>query len=52
MPRGSSYDAAGTINTGKNRVEGVEFGLVGNLTDKLSMSVGVAMMDSEVSEII
>jgi catecholate siderophore receptor len=48
VPRGSSYSSVGTINTGKNRVEGVEFGLVGNLTDKLSMQVGFAMMDSEV----
>jgi len=48
VPRGSSYSDAGTINTGKNRVDGVELGLVGNLTDKLSMAVGVAMMNSEV----
>jgi len=50
VPRGSSYSSAGTINTGKNRVEGVEFGLVGNLTKKLSMQVGLAMMESEILE--
>ncbi|MGJ8618908.1 MAG: TonB-dependent receptor [Methylophilaceae bacterium] len=48
VPRGSSYTNLGMINTGENRVEGVELGLVGNVTDKLSMSAGVAMMDSEV----
>jgi catecholate siderophore receptor len=47
-PNGSSYDSIGTINTGKNRVRGVEFGLVGNITKKLSTSMGLALMDSEV----
>ncbi|MGB5444593.1 MAG: TonB-dependent receptor, partial [Psychromonas sp.] len=42
-----SYASGGSMNTGKNRVEGVEFGLSGNLTDKLSGQFGIAWMDSE-----
>lgn len=47
-PRGSSYDSVGTINTGKNRVEGIEFGVVGQLTNELSAQMGVALMESEI----
>jgi catecholate siderophore receptor len=45
---GADYSAAGTYNTGKNRVQGVEFGLAGNLTEKLSAQAGVALMKSEI----
>jgi catecholate siderophore receptor len=45
---GANYDTIGTFNTGKNRVQGVEFGLVGDLTDKLSGQVGAAIMRSKV----
>ena len=45
---GDSYSALGTLNTGKNRVEGIELALSGNLTTKLSTQVGVAKMDSEI----
>lgn len=45
---GADYSGAGTYNTGKNRVRGVEFGLTGNLTDKLTAQAGVAVMDSEI----
>jgi catecholate siderophore receptor len=45
-----SYSAGGSLNTGKNRVEGVELGLSGNLTDKLSGQMGVTMMNSETLE--
>ncbi len=44
----SSYEAIGTLNTGKNRVEGVEFGLSGNITDKLSAQMGIALMNAKV----
>jgi len=47
-PRGTGYSDLGSINTGKNRVQGVELGLVGNVTEKLSMQLGLAVMDSEV----
>lgn len=47
---GDSYSALGTLNTGKNRVEGIELGLSGNITDKLSTQVGIAKMDSEILE--
>ncbi len=42
-----SYSTGGNFNTGKNRVEGIELGLSGNITDKLSAQFGVAIMDSE-----
>lgn len=42
-----SYTGAGFLNTGKNRVEGIEFGLSGNITPKLSAQFGVALMQSE-----
>jgi catecholate siderophore receptor len=45
---GADYSGAGSYNTGKNRVRGVEFGLAGNLTDKLTAQAGVALMDSEI----
>lgn len=47
---GADYGSAGTFNTGKNRVRGIEFGLAGNITDKLSAQGGVAFMESEVLE--
>lgn len=47
---GANYDSAGTFNTGKSRVRGIEFGVSGNLTDKLSAQAGVAFMESEVLE--
>lgn len=42
-----SYVTGGNLNTGKNRVEGIELGLSGNLTSKLSGQFGIALMDSE-----
>jgi len=45
-----SYATGGSLNTGKNQVYGVEFGLSGNLTDKVSIQAGVAIMKSEVLE--
>ncbi|GGB96698.1 TonB-dependent receptor [Marinobacterium zhoushanense] len=45
-----SYVTGGTLNTGKNRVEGLELGLSGNITPKLSAQIGVAIMESETLE--
>ncbi|MEW6764270.1 MAG: TonB-dependent receptor [Pseudomonadota bacterium] len=45
---GANYDAVGTFNTGKNRVQGIELGLSGNVTDKLSAQAGVAFMKAKV----
>ena len=45
---GTDYDTAGTYNTGKNRVEGLEIGLTGNLTEKLSTQFGFSLMTSEI----
>lgn len=47
---GANYEAAGTFNTGKNRVRGIEFSLSGNLTEKLSAQAGVTFMKSKVLE--
>jgi len=45
---GANYDTIGTFNSGKNRVRGIEAGLTGNLSDKLSAQVGAAVMQSRV----
>lgn len=45
---GDSYANLGTLNSGKNRVEGVEVSLVGNITDSLSTQFGATWMESEV----
>ncbi len=45
---GDSYSTLGTLNTGENRVEGVEFGVSGDITEKFSIQASAAFMDSEV----
>jgi len=45
---GDDYATLGTLNTGRNRVKGLEISLVGNITDRLSTQLGLAIMDSEV----
>jgi len=45
---GANYDAVGTFNTGKNRVHGIELGLVGQITDALSTQLGLTVMKSKV----
>lgn len=45
---GANYDTIGTFNTGKNRVQGIEFGLAGDVTEKLSAQVGLAILRSKV----
>jgi len=47
---GADYDSTGTFNTGKNEVKGIELGLSGNLTDKLSAQVALTMMEAKVLE--
>ena len=42
-----SYASGGSLNTGKNRVRGIELGLSGNITPKLSGQMGMAVMNSE-----
>jgi len=43
----NSYAGDGSLNTGENRVQGIELGLSGNITDKLSGQVGLALMHSK-----
>lgn len=47
---GTDYDTAGTYNTGKNRVQGIELSLVGNITERLSTQLGMSVMESEILE--
>ena len=47
---GNGYEATGTFNSSKNRVRGIELGLTGMITDKLTGQVGVALMGAEVLE--
>ncbi|ASJ75212.1 TonB-dependent receptor [Granulosicoccus antarcticus] len=42
------YETLGTLNTGKNRIRGVEFSLAGNLTETVSAVAGFSVMDSEI----
>lgn len=51
-PSGDSYSTLGSLNTGQNQVDGVEVGLAGNLTNKLSAQVGFTVMDAEVTKSI
>jgi catecholate siderophore receptor len=48
--RGNDYSATGTANTGKNRVQGIELGLTGFVTQQLSVSAGLTSMKSEILE--
>ncbi|MDP1776837.1 MAG: TonB-dependent receptor, partial [Moraxellaceae bacterium] len=47
---GQGYTATGTANSGANRVRGVELGLVGQITDRLTAQAGLAVMDAEVTK--
>ena len=49
-PGGNDYDPIGALNTGKNRVRGIELGLVGNITEQLMAQVSGTIMDSEILE--
>ncbi|WOK35270.1 TonB-dependent receptor [Sphingomonas sp. C3-2] len=44
----TGYDLTGTLNTGRNRVRGVELGMVGNITERLSGQAGVTFMKSKI----
>lgn len=44
----NSYVATGSLNSGKIRVRGVELGLAGNITDRLSGQIGASLMKSKV----
>ena len=49
-PSGDSYSVRGTLNTGQNQVQGIELGLSGNLSKKLSVQGGLTLMQAEVLE--
>lgn len=43
-----SYSTFGSLNTGKHRIRGVELGLVGNITEKISGQISATFMESEI----
>ena len=43
-----SYSTFGSLNTGKHRIRGIELGLVGNITEKLSGQIAATFMESEI----
>ena len=45
---GADYGSAGTFNTGENEVKGIELGVSGDITAKLSAQAGITLMESEV----
>ncbi|MGE4070545.1 MAG: TonB-dependent receptor [Lysobacterales bacterium] len=47
---GDAYSQLGTLNTGKNRVRGIEFGLSGNLNERWSAQFSASFMEAEVLE--
>lgn len=47
---GDSYSQSGTLNTGRYKVDGVELGLVGNVTSRLSGQAGVTWLRSRILE--
>lgn len=47
---GDAYSTLGTLNTGENRVQGIEFGISGDITEKFSVQASAAVMDSEIRE--
>ena len=49
-PSGSGYESTGALNTGKNRVRGLELALTGMITPKLTGQAGVAFMKSKILE--
>ncbi len=46
----NAYETSGSYNTGENRVRGVEFSLVGNVTEALSVQLSAALMNSEIRD--
>lgn len=43
-----SYSTFGSLNTGKHRIRGLELGLVGNITERLSGQIAATFMDSKI----
>lgn len=47
---GFDYATNGFLNSGENKVEGIEVGLSGNITEALSTQFGASIMDSEITK--
>ena len=50
MQATGTYTTEGTTNSGGLRIQGVEFGLVGNVTEQFSVQAGAAFMSSEMTK--
>lgn len=48
----AGYTAEGSFNTGENQVKGIELGLVGQVTDRLTAQAGIAVMDAEIKKAV
>ena len=48
--RGFDYATNGFLNTGKNRVDGVEVSVVGNINDELSIQFGASIMNARIKD--
>src|SRR5690606_17081657 len=47
---GNGYDSTGTFNSAENRVKGIEVGMVGQVTERLTAQAGLVVMDAEVKK--
>lgn len=47
---GADYTEFGTFNTGKNRIRGIELGVVGNVNERWTLQAGATFMKSEILE--
>jgi catecholate siderophore receptor len=45
---GNAYSSLGTLNTGRNRIQGVELSATGNITPSISTQFGATFMSSKV----
>ncbi|MCP5143518.1 MAG: TonB-dependent receptor [Gammaproteobacteria bacterium] len=45
---GDAYSTIGTLNTGRNRVRGIELAATGNISDAMSVQAGASFMTSKV----
>ncbi|MBA6411737.1 TonB-dependent receptor [Parahaliea sp. F7430] len=45
---GADYETTGTLNTGRNRVHGIELSAAGNISDNLSTVFGATVMNAEI----
>jgi len=47
---GDAYSTLGSLNTGENKIKGIELGASGDITEQLSIQFSASIMDSEVTK--